>query len=85
MTAPADLEQGRRLARRRLAIFSFWFLIATAGLIVLSLILSPAREEIAQALSIASVIIGGLLATFTSIVLGYLGVSMVERAFGKKD
>lgn len=77
------LDRGRRLARRRMAWLSFAFLVFFGLMTTYGLTFSPARESFAAALSVATVPVTGLLTVFTSIVLGYLGVSVVEQMFKK--
>ena len=81
---PGQMESGRRTARRRMAVASFIFLIVVAASIVAALILSSHRADIAAALSVASVVLVGLLTCFVTIVLGYLGFSSAEKMFGRK-
>ncbi len=84
MTGAEALDAGRRLARRRMAWFSFLFLLATGIAVVSFLILSPGRMEIARALGASSVILTSLLTVFTAIVLAYLGVSLTESISSRK-
>jgi hypothetical protein len=78
-----DLDRGRRLSRRRMARAAFWFMIVSGATIMVSLMLSEDRVEIATALSIASMIIGGIYGTLTLIILGYLGFSAAEQIWKK--
>ena len=76
-----ELDQGRRLARRRMAWISFWFLIGASTAILAGILLGPAT--IPAAISTATTAIVGIYTVFTSIVLGYLGVSVAENIFKK--
>ncbi len=78
-----EYEEKRRLARRRMALVSFWFLIASGVAILAILLFHHQRAEVAQALQTASFVVGSLMAMPTAIVLGYLGVSVAEQIFKK--
>lgn len=80
----AELDRGRRLARRRMAWASFLFLLVSGSLLMYGLVLGDSRESVAAAVSVASGVVTGLFTVFTTIVLGYLGVSVCERIFNKK-
>lgn len=80
-----DLDRKRRLARRRMAWISFLFLLVMSTLIVAGLTLSPRPVQVAEALKVASGAITGILTVFTTIVLGYLGVSLAEQVLKKKE
>jgi len=78
----ASLDKGRRLARRRMAYLSFFFLLFTGIVVVVSLVYDSEREAIAAALQGGLGAIAGIIATFTTIILFYLGVSLAERLKG---
>lgn len=75
------LDHGRRLARRRMAWFSFWFLIALSTAIIAGIF--TIGQPFAAAISTATTAIVGIYTIFTSIVVGYLGVSVAENIFKK--
>ena len=79
------LNYQRRIARRRMAWISFLFLLAFSTLIVAGLMLSPRPVQVAEGLEVASGAITGILTVFTTIVLGYLGVSLAEQVLKKKE
>lgn len=79
-----QLDRDRRTARRRMAWASFVFLLLVSTLVVSSLVLSPARLEIATAFATGSAALVGTFTVFSSIVLSYLGVSLVERLMRKE-
>lgn len=79
----ADLDRGRRLARRRFARASFVFLYVYAVVVVATLLWDDDRKEIAAALATASGAIAAAVTPLTLILLGYLGVSLAEKIFGK--
>jgi hypothetical protein len=65
-----------------MAWISFWFLIGTSTAILAgSLVGGPA---VATAISTATTAIVGIYTVFTSIILGYLGVSVAENIFKKQ-
>ena len=78
------LDAGRKMARRRMAWYSFIFMIAFGCLLAYGLVLSPARESVATAVSTASGPLIGLMTVFTTIVCAYLGVSVAEKIFKKQ-
>lgn len=83
-TQPAvedDLDSGRRLARRRMAWISFLLLVVISSIIVWTLVFNDSRYDIASALNVAVTPLTAIYTVFTSIVLGYLGVSVVEKIF----
>lgn len=79
---PCPLDRGRRMARRRMAWISFWFLILVSSIIVAGVVL-PGGANVAAAIATAGTAIVGIYTVFTSIVLGYLGVSVAENIFKK--
>lgn len=74
-----NLDRGRRLARRRMAWISFWFLILVSTGIISGLLFGG--PAVATAISVASTALVGIYTVFTSIILGYLGVSVAENIF----
>ena len=74
-----ELDRGRRMARRRMAWISFWFLIGISTAIMIGILWCGAT--VAAAISTATTAIVGIYTVFTSIVLGYLGVSVAENIF----
>lgn len=80
----ADTEKGRRLARRRMAGFAFTFLLLQGLIVTLAILLLDDRAAIAQALTVAWPILGGVQVAMVSIVLGYLGVSLTEQLMRPK-
>lgn len=65
-----------------MAWISFWFLILVSAIIVAGIIL-PGGSAVASAIATAMSAIVGIYTVFTSIVLGYLGVSVAENIFKK--
>ncbi len=78
------LDTGRRLARRRMAWLSFIFLLVLGTAIMVGLLVRTDPTLFAQALATASGVLTGLLTVFTTIVLGYLGVSVAESVLKRK-
>jgi hypothetical protein len=77
-----ELDTGRRLARRQMAWISFWFLIlASCGILAAILLGNPIVAT--QAIPAATTAIVGIYTVFTSVILGYLGVSVAENIFKK--
>jgi hypothetical protein len=60
---------------------SFWFLIGASTLILTGIIVGP--PVVAASISTAMAAIVGIYTVFTSIILGYLGVSVAENIFKK--
>jgi len=77
------LDVGRRIARRRMAWASFSFLVVMSSLVVGGLVLSESRTEIATAFATGSAALVSVFTVFASIVLSYLGVSVVEQLMRK--
>lgn len=65
-----------------MAWISFWFLILVSAIIVAGIILLGG-SAVASAIATAMSAIVGIYTVFTSIVLGYLGVSVAENIFKK--
>jgi Mn2+/Fe2+ NRAMP family transporter len=80
-----DLDRRRRQARRRMAWVSFSLMVGTAVAILYGVVLSPERTDIADAIDVSSSVLNGLLTAFTTVVLGYLGVSVYERVAKRKE
>lgn len=80
----AELERGRRMARRHMAWYSFWLLFGSSALIVLALVFAQDREGVAAALDTARPLLTSMLTVFTTIVLGYFGASVTERILKKE-
>jgi hypothetical protein len=78
----AQLDAGRRMARRRMAWWSFMFLLGASSAILGALLFGQSAV-VAAALSAAATVVVGIFTVFTSIVLGYLGVSVAENIFKK--
>lgn len=76
-----DLDRKRRLARRRMAWFSFWLLALYSTAILGGILWGGSTVAAALATAITAVV--GIYTVFTSIILGYLGVSVVENIFKK--
>lgn len=77
--AKRSIDDGRRIARRRMAGISFAVLVLITLASLWSILYSPERKEIAEALSAASIFLGGILASFVTIIGAYLGLSTTER------
>lgn len=77
------LDKDRRLARRRWASWSFYYVLSFSVLIALSLLFHPARLEISTALATAMPVIGAMLSVFTAIIGLYMGFSAMEKTFGR--
>ena len=78
-----EVDKGRRLARRYMAWLSFFFLLCVGLSIMYGVIWSPDPVTIASALSTASPVLTTVCGFFTTIVLGYLGVSVAEKILKK--
>jgi hypothetical protein len=78
------LEKGRRKARRSMAWFSFWFLVLSCTAILYRVLFNDDPTIMAAALITVAPVLTGMFALFGSVILGYLGVSVVEKIF-KKD
>ena len=76
-----NLDLNRRLARRRMAWYSFWFLIIISAAIIAGIF--TIGQPFAAAISTATTAIVGIYTIFTSIIVGYLGVSVAENIFKK--
>lgn len=74
-----ELEIGRRMARRRMAQVAFGIVCAQIILTWAVVVIFPERTEIATALMSVWPMILSTEAVLVSIILGYLGVSLIER------
>lgn len=72
------LEAGRRLARRRWAAVCFYALMAEGAAVLISVLLNPARADVASALGASSSVLLGFFSFQTVIVCAYLGVSLAD-------
>lgn len=68
-----------------MAWVSFSLMVGTAVAILYGVVLSPERTDIADAIDVSSSVLNGLLTAFTTVVLGYLGVSVYERVAKRKE
>jgi hypothetical protein len=68
-----------------MAYCSFGALLGAATVILYGVVVSPARESVAVAVQTASGVLTGLFAVFTTIVVTYLGASVSERIWGKRE
>ncbi len=84
MTVPVeDLDTGRRKARRKMARWSFGILAVESIMLWLTLLVAPERAAVAQAFVSAWPVLVGTQGALLAIVLGYLGVSTVEKVMSK--
>lgn len=79
------LDIGRRQARRWAAMAGFGFLILCGVLVVTALLYHPARKDIAEALTTATVVVISFITPVTAIVGAYLGVSLKEKLVSMKN
>lgn len=77
----SDLERGRRLARRRFAWISFGIIILITAAIMLGLLFHSDPVAFGQAVASVTGILTTILWVFTTLILGYLGVSVAEKIF----
>ena len=78
-----ELDKGRRLARRRVAYISFFWLMAVATCIFAMLLFGDERKDVATALSTSSALLGTIIGVFTTIILAYFAASATERVMKK--
>lgn len=78
-----QLEQGRRLARRRWAHASFVMILIISGTIFGGLLFRSDALAFGQAIEAAENIISSVLWVFTTIIFLYLGVSVTEKIFAR--
>lgn len=79
-----ELENGRRRARRRIAIASFVVeVILTLGILG-GLLFKEDPTDFGLALMSAEGLLTTMLVTFTALILGYYGVSLTEKILGDK-
>lgn len=77
----AELDRGRRLARRYMGWGSFGFLMTSGILIVGKLLFMQDPTLFATALVTAQPVLASLFGVFTVITVGYLGFSAMENTF----
>lgn len=73
-----EMENGRRLERRRGARACLVALLGAFLAILGFLLLSPSREEIANALATAGPFLGPVVAALVAVVLAYYAASAYE-------
>lgn len=74
-----DLEEGRRLERRRFARFAFVFLLLFATIITGTVLFHPLRLDIATALDKTQGLLNGILTALAAIIVSYVGASTWEK------
>lgn len=78
----AELDRGRRLARRRMAWWSFLSLFLDMGLIFLAMFFGN-PTGVATIFNAAAGIMGTIIAARVAIIMSYLGVSAFEATRNK--
>jgi hypothetical protein len=74
-----EIDEQRRISRRRMAIVSFSLIVMKGALVTLALLLHPDRQEIATALATASAATTGIFTALVSIIFLYLSASTAEK------
>ena len=80
---PTALDEGRRKTRRSMAQVSFFILAVESGALWATLLVAPERGAVAMAFVSAWPVLVGTQGALLAIVLGYLGVSVVEKVLTK--